>query len=66
MRIGKTENHWVFMHAGFLFTTLITWVICTCKVPLLDGTWFGGLELLVLVLVSKNQTKTMSEFWDKF
>jgi hypothetical protein len=54
------------MHAGFLFTTLITWVICTCKVPLLDGTWFGGLELLVLVLVSKNQTKTMSEFWDKF
>jgi len=32
----------------------------------LDGTWFGGLELPVMVLVSKNQTKTMSEFWDKF
>ncbi len=28
--------------------------------------WFGGLELPVLVLVSKNQMKTMSEFWDKF
>jgi hypothetical protein len=28
--------------------------------------WFGGLELRVLVLVSKKQMKTMSEFWDKF
>jgi hypothetical protein len=56
----------VQLHAGFFFTTLITWVICSSKVPVLDGTWFGGLELLVLILVSKSQIKIMSEFWDKF